>query len=203
MGIPQEYFEQKMHAIPTDMQFRVLLCQALFGDPQALLLDEPTNHLDLESIGWLETFLHEYKGTLIVISHDRHFLNSVTTHIADIDYETIIIYPGNYDEMMVAKTAVRERAEAGTRQKKKKSPNSGIRRKIRRRYPRKPSAVPHPRNRAPAAARTEKIKYPAPLYPLYPHRKSAGPNRLKNEDIAKGYGDRSHQGFLLRNTARR
>ncbi len=120
MGIPHEYFEQKMHEIPTDIQFRVLLCQALFGDPQALLLDEPTNHLDLESIGWLETFLHNYKGTLIVISHDRHFLNSVTTHIADIDYETIIIYPGNYDDMVVAKTSVRERAELDAKSKEKK-----------------------------------------------------------------------------------
>lgn len=120
MGIPSEYFQQKMHAIPTDMQFRVLLCQALFGDPQALLLDEPTNHLDLESIGWLETFLHNYKGTLIVISHDRHFLNAVTTHIADIDYETIINYPGNYDEMVVAKSSVRERAESEAKTKEKK-----------------------------------------------------------------------------------
>lgn len=120
MGIPLEYFEQKMGAIPTDLQFKVLLCQALFGEPQALLLDEPTNHLDMESIGWLESFLHAYKGTLIVISHDRHFLNSVTTHIADIDYETIIIYPGNYDDMVVAKTSVREREEGEAKSKEKK-----------------------------------------------------------------------------------
>lgn len=120
MGIPHEYFQMKMKETPTDIQFRVLLCQALFGDPQALLLDEPTNHLDMESIGWLETFLHEYKGVLIVISHDRHFLNAVTTHIADIDYETIIIYPGNYDNMVEAKTAVRERAESEAKSKEKK-----------------------------------------------------------------------------------
>lgn len=120
MGIPHESFEQKMHTIPTDMQFRVLLCQALFGNPQALLLDEPTNHLDLESIGWLEKFLFDYKGTLIVISHDRHFLNSVTTHIADIDYDTIITYPGNYDDMVLAKTSVRERAEQDAKSKEKK-----------------------------------------------------------------------------------
>lgn len=120
MGIKHEYFSQKMSAIPTDSQFRVLLCQALFGDPQALLLDEPTNHLDLDSIGWLETFLHNYKGILVVISHDRHFLNSVTTHIADIDYETIIIYPGNYDSMVEAKTAVRGRAEQDAKSKEKK-----------------------------------------------------------------------------------
>ena len=120
MGIHEEFFNQPMHAIPPDMQFRVLLCQALFGEPQALLLDEPTNHLDLESIGWLEKFLFDYKGTLIVISHNRHFLNSVTTHIADIDYETIITYPGNYDSMVIAKTAVRERADVEAKSKEKK-----------------------------------------------------------------------------------
>lgn len=120
MGVKEEYHQQKMSAIPTDMQFRVLLCQALFGDPKALLLDEPTNHLDLESIGWFESFLHDYKGTLVVISHDRHFLNSVTTHIADIDYDTIIIYPGNYDSMIVAKTSGREQAEREAKSKEKK-----------------------------------------------------------------------------------
>jgi ATPase subunit of ABC transporter with duplicated ATPase domains len=120
MGILSEYYQQKMATIPTDVQFRVLLCQALFGEPQALLLDEPTNHLDLDSISWLESFLHNYKGTLIVVSHDRHFLNAVTTHIADIDYETIIIYPGNYDQMVVAKSSVRERAESDSKSKEKK-----------------------------------------------------------------------------------
>ncbi|MBJ7448737.1 MAG: ABC-F family ATP-binding cassette domain-containing protein [Parachlamydiales bacterium] len=120
MGIGGEHHTLAMHQIPLDMQFRVLLCQALFGDPQALLLDEPTNHLDLESIGWLENFLKNYRGTLIVVSHDRHFLNAVTTHIADIDYETIIVYPGNYDDMFEAKTAVRERAEADSKSKEKK-----------------------------------------------------------------------------------
>jgi len=120
MGISGEYLKQPMHSVPTDIQFRVLLCQALFGEPQALLLDEPTNHLDLESIGWLEKFLFQYKGTLIVISHDRHFLNSVTTHIADIDYDTIIVYPGNYDNMFLAKTSVRDRAESEAKSKEKK-----------------------------------------------------------------------------------
>lgn len=120
MGIPSDLFDEKMANIPTDMQFRALLCQALFGNPQALLLDEPTNHVDLDSISWLENFLKEYKGTLIVISHDRHFLNSITTHIADIDYETIIDYPGNYDDMVAAKTAVRDRAETDAKSKEKK-----------------------------------------------------------------------------------
>ncbi len=119
-GVAKEQHELQMKAIPTDQQFRALLCQALFGTPQALLLDEPTNHLDLESIRWLEEFFHSYTGTLIVVSHDRHFLNAVTTHIADIDYDTIIIYPGNYDQMIVTKSSVRERSEADAKSKEKK-----------------------------------------------------------------------------------
>lgn len=103
MGLSPEEFEHPMRSIPTDMQFRVLLCQALFGKPDALLLDEPTNHLDMEAIGWLENFLFNYSGTMVVVSHDRHFLNSVCTEIADIDYESIILYPGNYDDMVFAK----------------------------------------------------------------------------------------------------
>ncbi|MBI5346108.1 MAG: ABC-F family ATP-binding cassette domain-containing protein [Chlamydiae bacterium] len=120
MGIYGDMHYEKMGSIPLDRQFRVLLCQALFGKPKALLLDEPTNNLDLESISWLETFLKNYSGSLIVISHDRHFLNAITTHIADIDYETVILYPGNYDEMVVTKTSVRERSEADIKNKEKK-----------------------------------------------------------------------------------
>lgn len=120
MDIDSSVHHKKMHEIPLDRQFRVLLCQALFGNPEALLLDEPTNHLDMHAIGWLENFLHNYKGTLIVVSHDKHFLNAVTTHIADIDYETLIIYPGNYDQMVVTKTSVRARAEQENKSKEKK-----------------------------------------------------------------------------------
>lgn len=120
MGIAASFNDKLLKEIPTDLQFRVLLCQALFGSPEALLLDEPTNHLDLESIGWLENFLADYQGTLIVVSHDRHFLNSVTTHTADIDYETVIIYPGNYDSMLVAKTAMRDREEQEAKSREKK-----------------------------------------------------------------------------------
>ena len=99
---------------------RVLLAQALFGRPEALLLDEPTNHLDLDSIHWLREFLLRYDGTLIVISHDRHFLNGVCTHIADIDYQTIITYTGGYDDMVLAKTQIRSRVEADNEQREKK-----------------------------------------------------------------------------------
>ncbi|PIS01781.1 MAG: ABC-F family ATPase [Chlamydiae bacterium CG10_big_fil_rev_8_21_14_0_10_35_9] len=120
MGIPKDAHEEKMHSLPTDWQFRILLCQALFGDPQALILDEPTNHLDLESITWLQEFLCNFKGALIVVSHDKYFLNAITTHIADIDYETVITYPGNYDQMLVAKTSVREKAELENKAREKK-----------------------------------------------------------------------------------
>lgn len=120
IGVTSEYFYKKLDEIPQDMQFRALLCQAIFGDPEALFLDEPTNHLDMDSISWLEQFLHDYKGVLIVVSHDRHFLNAVTTHIADIDYETVLVYPGNYDDMVVAKEAVRNRGEADAKSNEKK-----------------------------------------------------------------------------------
>ena len=121
MGILPKYYDAQMHELPNDMQFRVLLCQALYGNPEALLLDEPTNHLDLEAIRWLETFLKSFEGTLIVVSHDRHFLNAVCTCIADIDYETIINYPGNYDDMVVAKSEVRSRVDAENKNKEKKA----------------------------------------------------------------------------------
>ncbi len=121
MGISEEFYTKPMKSLPVDMQFRVLLCQALYGNPEALLLDEPTNHLDLEAIRWLETFLKGFDGTLIVISHDRHFLNAVCTAIADIDYETIITYPGNYDDMVVAKSDVRSRVDNENKNKEKKA----------------------------------------------------------------------------------
>ncbi|MCH9631730.1 MAG: putative ABC transporter ATP-binding protein YbiT [Chlamydiae bacterium] len=120
MGIEVEFHQKIMSEVPTGLQFRVLLCQALFGEPQALILDEPTNHLDMQSIRWLELFLLDYKGALIVVSHDRHFLNAVTTHIADIDFETVIIYPGNYDSMVMAKLAVQKRSELEAKSKEKK-----------------------------------------------------------------------------------
>jgi ATPase subunit of ABC transporter with duplicated ATPase domains len=120
IGIPKDKHFNLMRTLPTDLKFRVLLAQALFGGPDALFLDEPTNYLDMQSIGWLESNLHQYTGTLIVISHDRHFLNSVCTHIADIDYETVIVYPGNYDDMVLSKTQCRERIEAENREKERK-----------------------------------------------------------------------------------
>src|SRR6202171_4145176 len=120
LGIESSLQERKMGELQGGQKVRVLLAQALFGNPSALLLDEPTNHLDLDSVHWLQDYLREYEGVLIVISHDRHFLNSVCTHIADIDYETIIMYNGGYDDMVVAKTHIRARIESENAQREKK-----------------------------------------------------------------------------------
>jgi len=97
LGISEELRNKKMKELEGGEKVRVLLAQALFGNPDVLLLDEPTNHLDLKSIQWLEEFLGRFQNTVIVVSHDRHFLNQVCTHIADIDFGTIRTYVGNYD----------------------------------------------------------------------------------------------------------
>jgi len=120
LDVPAELHERKMGELQGGQKVRVLLAQALFGNPAALLLDEPTNHLDLDSVHWLQDYLCAYQGVLIVISHDRHFLNSVSTHTADIDYESVIMYSGGYDDMVLAKTAVRARIEAENAQREKK-----------------------------------------------------------------------------------
>ncbi len=120
LDIPDELHERPMSELQGGQKLRVLLAQALFGHPAALLLDEPTNHLDIDSIHWLQEFLNRYDGVLIVISHDRHFLNSICTHIADIDYETIITYTGTYDEMVLAKTQIRSQIESQNAQREKK-----------------------------------------------------------------------------------
>ncbi len=120
LGVESALHERLMGELQGGQKVRVLLAQALFGSPPALLLDEPTNHLDLESVHWLQNYLCDYEGVLIVISHDRHFLNSVCTHVADIDYETVITYTGGYDDMVLAKTQIRSRIEAGNAQREKK-----------------------------------------------------------------------------------
>ena len=97
LGIANELHERKMAELSGNEKVKVLLAQALFGNPDILLLDEPTNHLDIQSIDWLEEFLINFKNTVIVVSHDRHFLNNVCTHIADIDYGKVAVYTGNYD----------------------------------------------------------------------------------------------------------
>ena len=120
LDLHESLHERKMRELQGGQKVRVLLAQALFGNPPALLLDEPTNHLDLDSVHWLQDYLCEYEGVPIVISHDRHFLNSVCTHTADIDYQTVIMYNGGYDDMVVAKTSIRARIESENAQREKK-----------------------------------------------------------------------------------
>src|SRR3974390_57066 len=120
LDIESTLHERKMSELQGGQKVRVLLAQALFGNPSALLLDEPTNNLDLDSVPWLKEYLCEYHGVPILFSHDRHFLNSVCTHTADIDYQTIIMYPGGYDDMVLAKTQIRARMEAENAVREKK-----------------------------------------------------------------------------------
>ena len=120
IGIPVEQHLGPMSAVAPGWKLRVLLAQALFSDPDILLLDEPTNNLDINTIRWLEEFLDASKSTMVIISHDRHFLNSVCSHMADLDYGKLHVFPGNYDEYMTAATQARERMHADNAKKKVK-----------------------------------------------------------------------------------
>src|SRR5688572_78667 len=111
-GVHESLHNGPMREVAPGLKLRVLLAQALFSRPDVLLLDEPTNNLDINSIRWLEGVLNDYDATMIIISHDRHFLNQVCTHIADLDYQQLKIYPGNYDDFMLASTQARARVEA-------------------------------------------------------------------------------------------
>ncbi|MFP1738531.1 ABC-F family ATPase [Lonsdalea quercina] len=118
VGIPLEQHYGPMSEVAPGWKLRVLLAQALFANPDILLLDEPTNNLDIDTIRWLEQVLNERNSTMIIISHDRHFLNMVCTHMADLDYGELRLYPGNYDEYMTAATQARERLVADNAKKK-------------------------------------------------------------------------------------
>ncbi|MDD3609480.1 MAG: ABC-F family ATPase [Halothiobacillaceae bacterium] len=118
LEIPIEQHYGLMSAVAPGWKLRVLLAQALFADPDVMLLDEPTNNLDINTIRWLENVLNARNSTMVIISHDRHFLNSVCTHMADIDYGELRVYPGNYDDYMIAATAARERLLADNAKKK-------------------------------------------------------------------------------------
>src|SRR5204862_3558702 len=122
LDIPEELHDRKMSELQGGQKVRVLLAQALFGNPDVLLLDEPTNNLDLDSVHWLQDHLRAYSGCLIVIWHDRHFMNEICTHIADIDYQTVNTYTGDCDEMVLARPQVRARMEATKVQGEKKIP---------------------------------------------------------------------------------
>ena len=118
VGIPEALHQGPMSEVAPGWKLRVLLAQALFANPDIMLLDEPTNNLDIDTIRWLEGVLNERKCTMIIISHDRHFLNTVCTHMADLDYRELRVFPGNYDEYMTAATQARERMLSENAKKK-------------------------------------------------------------------------------------
>jgi ATPase subunit of ABC transporter with duplicated ATPase domains len=118
VGIPEEQHHGLMSAVAPGWKLRVLLAQALFANPDIMLLDEPTNNLDIDTIRWLEGVLNERKCTMVIISHDRHFLNTVCTHMADLDYGELRLFPGNYDEYMTAAEQARERVQSENAKKK-------------------------------------------------------------------------------------
>src|SRR6195952_460120 len=120
LEIASELHQGPMSAVAPGWKLRVLLAQALFSNPDILLLDEPTNNLDINTIRWLEDVLNERNSTMIIISHDRHFLNQVCTHVADMDYGTLKVYPGNYDEYMFASTQARNQQLANNAKAKEK-----------------------------------------------------------------------------------
>ncbi|MEW9899694.1 ABC-F family ATPase [Chitinivorax sp. PXF-14] len=120
VGIPVDQHFGPMSAVAPGWKLRVLLAQALFSNPDVLLLDEPTNNLDINTIRWLEHVLNERESTIIIISHDRHFLNEVCTHVADLDYNTIRVYPGNYDDYMEASLQARERQQSANARAKER-----------------------------------------------------------------------------------
>src|SRR6201996_7075722 len=189
LDIADDLHQRLMGELQGGQKVRVLLAQALFGHPQALLLDEPTNHLDLDSIHWLQGFLNSYDGVLITISHDRHFLNSICTHIADIDYETIITYTGGYDDMVMTKTQVRSQIESQNAQREKKIEqlNEFIRRFA---AGTRSSQVQSRRKEVERLQVTELAKSNIQRpYLKFEQKRPSGKHILELENVSKSYGD--------------
>jgi ATPase subunit of ABC transporter with duplicated ATPase domains len=196
LGVGQEDHGRKMRELPAGLKVRVLLAQALFGDPEALLLDEPTNGLDMDAIIWLEDFLIAYQGVLIVISHDRRFLNSVCDHIADIDYETIIIYTGKYDDMVRQKAQVRNRVDKENAAREKKI--SQLQEFVSRFAAGTRSSQTRSRVKEIERLRPEDVKRSNIARPFirFPVSNQSGRDVLHVEDLSHAYGDNLvFQGF--------
>ena len=121
LGIEEECHNEKMSTLSGGLKFRVLLAQILFANPDIMLLDEPTNHLDMETIDWLVNFLSRHNGTVLVISHDRYFLNSLCTDTADLDYSELRLFSGNYDDFMTANAIALEKQQKENEKKEKRA----------------------------------------------------------------------------------
>ena len=157
-----------MSAVAPGCKLRVLLAQALFADPDILLLDEPTNNLDINTIRWLEGMLNARNSTMVIISHDRHFLNSVCTHMADLDYGELRVYPGNYDDYMTASTQARERLLCGQRQEEGADRRTADLRQplLRERLQGQAGHLARAPDRKDQARGDQAVQPPEPLHPL-------------------------------------
>ena len=192
VGIPLEQHEGLMSAIAPGWKLRVLLAQALFADPDILLLDEPTNNLDINTIRWLEEILNRRNSTMIIISHDRHFLNSVCTHMADLDYGELRIYPGNYDDFMTASTRARQRLVQDNA--KKKAQIAELQSFVKR-FSANASKAKQATSRANQIAKIklDDIKNSSRVYPFirFNQEKKLFNTALEVKDLSKGYDNLS------------
>src|SRR6202035_2348579 len=191
LGIPTEVHRQAMSTLSGGFKLRVLLAQVLAADPDALLLDEPTNHLDILSIRWMEKFLENYKGTAIVISHDHRFLDNICTHIEDVDYETITLYPGNYTAFAAAKAAERERKEAEIEKREKQIADHQA---FVDRFRAKATKARQAQSKIKMIEKIviDRLPQSSRRYPLFKFKqvRPAGRQVLEIEGIAKSYGDK-------------
>ncbi len=190
LGIPTEVHRQPLSTLSGGFKLRVLLAQVLVADPDVLLLDEPTNHLDIVSIRWLEKFLNAYRGRAVVISHDHRFLDNVCTHIADVDYDTIILYTGNYTAFVAAKEAERERRGKEIAQREKQIADHQA---FVERFRDKATKARQAQSRVRRSRRceVEALAKSSRRYPRFQFKQSrpTGKEVLKIEDLAKAYGD--------------
>lgn len=188
LGIPAKYHNELMKEIPTQYKFRVLLAQILFQKPEVMLLDEPTNNLDIKTISWLEDFLNEYDGTILIVSHDRHFLNSVCTHIADIDYAEIRVYTGDYDYFQQASSIAKD--QKLTEQAKKEKRAAELKSFIARFGANKSKArQATSRQKQLDSMEMEQIRPSSRVYPriLFKAKRELGKDVVRLEDVTASY----------------
>ena len=191
LGIPTEVHRNPLSTLSGGFKLRVLLAQVLAAEPDALLLDEPTNHLDILSIRWLEKFLEEYKGTAVVISHDHRFLDNICTHIVDVDYETIMLYPGNYTAFVSAKVGNRDRKEAEI---EKREAEIARHKEFIDRFKAKATKARQAQSKVKMMEKIviERLPQTSRRYPTFKFKQSrpSGRMALEVEGISKSYGDK-------------
>jgi len=200
LGIPEEQHRGPMSTVAPGWKLRVLLAQALFADPDILLLDEPTNNLDINSIRWLEGMLDQRQSTIIIISHDRHFLNSVCTHMADLDYGGIRVYPGSYDDYMLASTQARQQVlNANTKAKERIAELQDFVSRFSANKSKARQATS--RQKQIEKLKVEDVKPSSRQYPFirldYDEKEKLHRHAVEVENLAKGYGKPLFHAFNL------